>query len=436
MALAKTIAGYLFNTKIAKFCNPIIPAYAVDFTYGLFDNSLTFARASNGWYFNNAGVLTSAASNAPRFDYSPSTLALQGLLMEPQSTNGIRNNSMIGAVAGTPGTLPTNWTSFISTGLSQQIVGTGTENGIPYIDWRVFGTAIGASGSSLYFEGATTIAAATGQTWTSSTALKLVGGSTANLNFARFDVVERTVGGVGVLTDYGITNLLSSISSAGLGQYRPSYAFTLSGGVTVAFVQPTIEITYNNGAVIDITLRIGAPQIEQSNFATSYILTTSAAVTRAVDVLYNSSIGGWFNSSAGTMVGKAIVGGGSTATYASIACFNDGTVNNEFYISPWPNAVTSPYGDTTYLATAAGIANGSLATPNAIIKMAQSYSGTSWAVSANGNAVTTYTSSMPTVSSLYLGVRNGTAQAFGGWLQSFQYYNKTLTNTQLQQVTT
>jgi len=88
-----------------------------------FSDIITFTRASTATYFDSAGVLQSAAIDAPRFDYNPSTLVAQGLLIEEARTNSIRNNTMVGAAAGTPGTNPTNW--IVGTpvdGLTKEIV--------------------------------------------------------------------------------------------------------------------------------------------------------------------------------------------------------------------------------------------------------------------------------------------------------------------------
>jgi hypothetical protein len=64
------------------------PALALDFlTPGTLDPRLTFARASTATYFDSAGVMQTAAVNAPRWDYDPATLALRGLLLEDQRTN-------------------------------------------------------------------------------------------------------------------------------------------------------------------------------------------------------------------------------------------------------------------------------------------------------------------------------------------------------------
>lgn len=56
-------------------------------------------------------MLQTSASNGLRTDYNPSTLALMGLLCEAATTNEVRNNTMQSAAAGTPGTMPTNWTT-------------------------------------------------------------------------------------------------------------------------------------------------------------------------------------------------------------------------------------------------------------------------------------------------------------------------------------
>lgn len=228
---------------------------------------------------------TTAPYYAPRFDYDPVTHAAKGLLVEQQRTNSIRNSTMAGAVAGTPGTLPTNWSRYTSSGLTQQLVEVGTENGLNYIDWRIYGTASGASGSTLRFEGATTAAASTGQAWANSAFLKIVGGSTVNINSIHLGVSECTSDGTVETKQTNGSELKTAIPTSSLGTYRAVMPVTLAGGVTTAYVRPYIEMIYGDGAVIDITLRIAAPQLELGAFSTSFILTTGAAATRAADAL-------------------------------------------------------------------------------------------------------------------------------------------------------
>jgi hypothetical protein len=56
---------------------------------------ISFTRASAANYFNSAGVLTSATTNEPRFDYDPVTLVSKGLLVEVARTNLLLNSASL-----------------------------------------------------------------------------------------------------------------------------------------------------------------------------------------------------------------------------------------------------------------------------------------------------------------------------------------------------
>lgn len=58
-----------------------------DFTLGALPGGVTFTRASAGYRYNSSGVLVSEATDVPRFNYSPATLAARGLLIEGAATN-------------------------------------------------------------------------------------------------------------------------------------------------------------------------------------------------------------------------------------------------------------------------------------------------------------------------------------------------------------
>jgi len=61
---------------------------SLDFTTGVLDSRLTFTRSTTATYINSSGYVTSAAINAPRFDYSPTNIGEpRGLLIEGQATN-------------------------------------------------------------------------------------------------------------------------------------------------------------------------------------------------------------------------------------------------------------------------------------------------------------------------------------------------------------
>jgi hypothetical protein len=218
---------------------------------------------------------TSTINSAPRFDHNPTTGESLGLLVEEARTNSIRNNTMVGAVAGTPGTLPTNWGIDVP-GLTTSVIGTGTSNGISYIDIRLNGTT-SASYGNIFFESSSGIAATNAQTWAHSLWLSTVGGTTTNLGTIRhaFDLYSST-------SSY-LTTVVSNLTGLSASQSRFSAALTTNNAST-AFARPSLSMLWSSGAAIDITLRIGLPQLEQGAFATSVIPTVAATVTRAADV--------------------------------------------------------------------------------------------------------------------------------------------------------
>jgi hypothetical protein len=374
-------------------------------------------------------VTSGTAYYGPRFDYNPATLAPLGLLIEESRTNNIRNNTMVGAVAGTPGTLPTNWVVDVSsTGLSRQVVGTGVDAGITYIDVRIFGTAAASSYVSVNFETGTAIAATSGQTWTNSFYLKLIGGSTSGIiTLPKSGINENTSAGVYITGASG--GQLTPTSS----WQRSVYTRTLSGGGTVAYAFPYLIIDVSNGAAIDITLRIGLPQMEQGAFATSVIPTTTTALTRAADVASVNTLTPWFNAVEGTLFAEAVAVGlrnpgaqyqvtlGTSGTNENRIRFVDGNVAAQIHSSS---------GETFAYSTAATI--------NTAYKTALAYKANDSAAAINGTASATDTSvTLPSaLTAMYLGQNAVNTQQINGYLRRITYYPRRLANAELQAITT
>ncbi len=235
---------------------------------------------------NASGNIEIVNANIPRIDYFEGQASL---LVEPSGTNSIRNNSMVGAVVGSPGTIPTNWIVG-GVGLTQQIVEVGTENGVSYIDLRLSGTAT-AGTATLSFESATQIAALTGQTWTISSYLKTIALPSPPTSFV-LAITERTSGGAIVVQQTTNVSLTSTLA-------RYSYSPTLNGGATTAFAQPRLFFTLVIGQTYDFTIRIGYPQMELGSVATSVIPTTTAAVTRNADVVSVTGVAGLIGQTEG-----------------------------------------------------------------------------------------------------------------------------------------
>jgi hypothetical protein len=238
-----------------------------------------FTRAGNTATYWNRGTLYTALANAPRFEFDVNGNAL-GYLNEPAATNSIRNNTMAGAAAGTPGTLPTNWAFTSLQGLSSQIVGVGTESGISYIDIRFYGTRTGSSSVAVQLETTTGIAASSGQSWTTSYFARLAAGSLANVSTTQIGTNFLNAGGMWT-SGFGTPFTLATSGLIGAAMA----AVTQTADAAAVYTQPYFAFTGTNGSAVDFTLRIGLPQVEAGTFATSRIITGATAVTRNADNL-------------------------------------------------------------------------------------------------------------------------------------------------------
>jgi hypothetical protein len=299
----------------------------VIFTQSNRDNIMAFGdftvtRASTKNVLGDAGLYVSVANNVPAFEFNTDG-TYRGLLVEPGATNSIRNNSNTGAVAGTPGTLPTNWAQNLR-GLTRTIVGTGTFGGITYIDFQFAGTATETAGVQTLFESTTSIVASNGQTWTNSFWLQILAQPSPPIN-ARVVMTERTdVGG-------GVVGGSATISTPTVwGRY--SLTRTLSGGGTVARVTPEVQFDVTNGASYDFTVRIGWPQMELGSVATSPIVTTAGTASRVADVITLTSASSLIGQTANTLYVEGEIQTFTGASDACIFALTDGTSDDAIVI--------------------------------------------------------------------------------------------------------
>jgi len=393
-----------------------------DFTSFLTAAGGTFSRSSIGTYFDSTGTLQTAASNIPRFDYDPTTLAAKGILIEESRTNSVQNAEQVGFIAGTPGTTAGNWIVSPNTanGLTRTIVGTGTLNGIKYFDIRWAGTSTSTQAIQMDPQLPNVSAASSGQTWTGSAYVQIIAGSIpspANLNIT---VIERNS-----TSSYLIATSAIIPNVAPWKRYSVSRTFN---NAATAYAHLGIRIdSLNVGTIIDVTIRIAAPQLELGSFATSYIPTTTTAVTRAADIL-SIPTGGWYNPTESTVFAQYDVP--NKSSIAGVFSLNDGSQNNKTDLRTNGGMITSIANINQENQTVA--ANSS--TTNKVSKgiILNNIGG-----SANGSAVITDTSvGVPTVNKLQIGgLDNSISYGMNGTLQKLKYYPLRSSNTQLQLLT-
>jgi len=409
----------------------VLPRLALDFTTASLDPRVTFTRAANtATVVNSAGNIEVVNADTPRFDFNPTTLVCQGLLIEETQTNSLRNNTAAGAVAGTPGTAPTNWVvSGSGSGLTREIVGVGTENGVDYIDIKYSGTPSATVGFQVNFEGTTQVVAANGQTWTSSAYVKLAAGSLANTNSIYVNIAGRDALGNGIAGQSGITAALTPTSANILTQ-RQTTSFTFSSA-SVAFVRSGFQFSVTNGLAVDVTFRFGLPQLELGAFATSAIKTSTAAVTRNADVatMTGTNFSDWFNATEGSFFVR-----GSRNDQVSFGAFlsaNAGSTANEMYITQQGSVAKS------FVRKTAGVSGdltmtGAWATQTTR-NVVFSYKLNDLVGAFNGNVVATdNTSDIPTATILSIGTRAAAGLALNGYIEKISYWPQRLINAENQ----
>lgn len=232
-------------------------------------SAISFGRSSSAWAQNAAGQWVEFGANQPRF--TPG-----GLLLEPQRENLVRNNAMAGAMAGTPGTLPTHWARFRTGTLNEPaVVGTGNRDGVNYIDLRLSGTASGNNDLGVFVDTFLTVPSIAA--YSGSGFFQLISGSLIPTTFA-YCSCGRYLDGAYVsgspvidlrtISDWSRGTFGDVVPSAGVNQIRPSVALRVPSGLS-----------------IDAVLRVGWPQIELGLSASTPVMTSGSAKVRSDDTL-------------------------------------------------------------------------------------------------------------------------------------------------------
>lgn len=295
---------------------------------------ITFTRTGTATYFDATGTLTTATADVARFDHDPSTGASRGLLIEETRINSIRNSQAGGStngVIGSGGVMPTNWSiSANANGVTSEIIGTGTEGGLAYIDIKVSGTPTASGTVFINQEPNAQIVAANGQTWTASIYVKLASGAHSNVS-TQLTLRASTAAGVQVVGQ-GATTTFTPTSSA-LNTQRIVVIPAAFNDATVERVTEFVRVNYTNGNAFDLTLRIAAPQLEQGSFATSYIPTTSAAVSRGADVAVVTPISSFVTQTGDESLFAEFSAYtyGATGSFPRIVQLDQGSTNTERY---------------------------------------------------------------------------------------------------------
>jgi hypothetical protein len=231
--------------------------------------SVSFTRASSGWYQDASGILRESAVDQPR-------MVGNALILEGVSTNLIRNPRAEGIV-GTAA--PSTWSpmpSMISSGV------TGVEDGIPYVDLNCAITGAQITQNMMIMPNASYVTAKQGDIVTLSYYVKLTSADPTNLSFFKMRFREATTAG-GFIADHWKEVLIPAVNTGPLKNGRMTFTTTLTNATTGCVA---VGFRLDSTGPANATLRIGAPQLELASFPSSVILPpvgTLAEATRVAD---------------------------------------------------------------------------------------------------------------------------------------------------------
>ena len=268
---------------------------------------VTFTRASSGTFVDSAGVIQTAATDVPRFDNNPTTGESLGLLAEEQRANLLLRSEEFDNAS---------WTKTRSSISADSTI---APNGSLTADKLVEDTTAGAT--HLVSVGSGLIA---GNTYTYSVYAKAAGrdwfimSPGGTWGYGWFNINNGTLG---TLVDGG-SNPTAAVNAVGNGWYRCSITLTAVANAGIQFLMATSNgtVTYDGNGTSGIYL--WGAQLEEGAFPTSYIPTTTAAVTRSADVasITGSAFSGLYRQDEGTFYGEATgLSGGATITVRASA---------------------------------------------------------------------------------------------------------------------
>jgi hypothetical protein len=369
----------------------------------------TFTRASTATFVGSDGLIQSAAINTPRFDHDPVTLACKGLLIEELRQNlCLRSeefNDGIWAKSSAIVTAPVVTANQVN-----------SPSGALSADRIVFPAVSGAGAFSLVTQFFTQSA---GVVHTASIYLRgLVGGEKVWWAW----------------TPNGSTYVRKECILTTAWQ-RFDFTYTSTSGNN--FTQLGVDLRDSSQSTRPAqTIFAWGAQLEAGSFPTSYIPTTTTALTRSADVcsITGGDFTSFYNQSEGTVSLQATsLMATATAGNRTFLSFTDGGYTNQQGIYKTVNSSNL----NTPIGSGVGTAVGTI-TQGVAFKVAVALQPSNSAASFNGGAAATV-SSAAVVGINRLEFRDPTG-APGGHpschIARIQYFRKRLPNAKLQSLTT
>ena len=251
-------------------------------------------------------------------------------------------------------------------------------------------------------------------------------------NGASFDLLNGVVG----LTTLGVTSIITPTAIAGV--YRVSLTVTtLATAAGQVYVSLNATSTASNetwNAAGTEIIGVWGAQLEAASFASTYIPTTTVAVTRNADVLTYPSAGN--ASGTETIYSEFVPTLLSSGSFQIVMQVDDGSDTNRNIIA-LDSGTTKAYGQTVVTASQAQILSG-VNTAGALIKAVYSSDTNNFNAAFNGTLGTPDVSgSIPSgLTTIRIGKSFGAGADYYGTQRNLRIYPKALPTSKLTAMTT
>jgi hypothetical protein len=364
---------------------------------------------------NASGFIESVASGIPRLDYfaSGGTVGCPALLVEPSGSNVLSYSEEFTNAAWTKNAMT------VSTGTTAAFTAPdGTTNADKIIATTASGVAhslqrTGFASAAYTFS----VFAKAGEESVISLWLR------SNSVGAAFNLVSGTVSNITVTS--------ARIENYGNGWYRCS-VYDSTAGTTASVYGRTGGGYTGNG--VDGFYLWGA-QLETGSVATSYIPTTTAAVTRNADVVSVTGASGSIGQTEGTIYAEVNVR--NWVSNLRILSISDGTSNN--HVTLIKGSTENTLRLISRLSNVLQVSIQSSALTGNTFKIAAAYANNDFVLYINGAQIgTNNTALSPACSNVYLGsIESGAGtSALNDRIRAAALYTTRLTNEQLAALTT
>ena len=398
------------------------------------DSRVTFTRTTTATRTNSSGLIESVAINGPRFDYNPTTLAPNGLLIEEQRVNLVLQSQ----------DFTTTWTANnVTVTANTQVAPDGTTTA-ETIDDDVANAVHDVNQTIVTTSGLTYTLSAFLKNGTRQFAILACSGSATSYASAKFDLSAGTLGST-TASGASWSVVSSSITSVGNSWYRCTITFVVgtttgtaarigmaTNGTTFTASQRGLEVYTGT----DATIFSWGAQLEAGAFPTSYIPTVASQVTRTADVatMTGTNFSSWYNATEGTLYGEFFRTATTNSGQGRVFSISDGSNSNA--IELYQTGGSNPAAQITTSGVGQALWTPSGFTVGALIKEALAFATNSSQASFNGSAETQDTScTVPVVNQTRIGNRQDGLRALNGTISRIAFYPRRLANAELQAIT-